>query len=423
VLVSQNTDSVTNAQFCPGQQLPAAQQAALQDELLAIAAVQTATLSPDVRSYLTTPVPFGLWKQKSGCDFSKQNTVGSFTGSSRPYWMDYVPPVVGGAVPAASGPVYMQTPGQAVFKMICINCHGPKADSQGRLAQNLQVMTGGVAAVADFRDGLFGPAGSWGDNARRVFGSPLPADAPASWQATAVDDRAARYMAWMALGGTEVRIPEGILQIVALTQVLDQHRKGAASEVSANMLSTAKSLCTMLLGCHSTWEVCGFNPTNPAAYSKTLIHTNYDAELWLNLCSLGSNQAPIHLVNRGGVDGPFDSAGNFLQETGTLVDPRKYPPSTPVGNQHGGTDASLQTSNLWPWCEIDTATATANNWPLCPAGLNTAENELTAEQADAWAVRGAVNAGFGVYLYVQSLLKMNAPPPDYNQCEQLNGTN
>jgi hypothetical protein len=128
-------------------------------------------------------------------------------------------------------------------------------------------------------------------------------------------------------------------------------------------------------------------------------------------------------VNRGGVDGPFDSAGNFLQETGTLVDPRKYPPSTPVGNQHGGTDASLQTSNLWPWCEIDTATATANNWPLCPAGLNTAENELTAEQADAWAVRGAVNAGFGVYLYVQSLLKMNAPPPDYNQCEQLNGTN
>jgi hypothetical protein len=39
--------------------------------------------------------------------------------------------------------------------------------------------------------------------------------------------------------------------------------------------------------------------------------------------------------------------------------------------------------------------------------------------ANRWAVRGAMNAGFSVYLYVQSLETLAAPPPDFTQCEQL----
>ena len=30
-----------------------------------------------------------------------------------------------------------------------------------------------------------------------------------------------------------------------------------------------------------------------------------------------------------------------------------------------------------------------------------------------------MNAGFSVYLYVKALETMATPPPDYNQCEQL----
>src|SRR6202041_913404 len=117
--------------------------------------------------------------------------------------------------PAADAPVYLETPGAAVFKMICINCHGPNADANGRLAQNLATMTGGLANVANFRAGLFGPIGApeTSSNRHLAFGlADLPADASSSWTSATDDDRAARYMPWMALGGTSVEIPLAILQ-------------------------------------------------------------------------------------------------------------------------------------------------------------------------------------------------------------------
>ena len=38
--------------------------------------------------------------------------------------------------------------------------------------------------------------------------------------------------------------------------------------------------------------------------------------------------------------------------------------------------------------------------------------------ANRWAVRGAINAGMAVYLYVKSL-ENGTPSPDYNQCNLL----
>ncbi len=52
------------------------------------------------------------------------------------------------------------------------------------------------------------------------------------------------------------------------------------------------------------------------------------------------------------------------------------------------------------------------------SGLDTNTNAFTADDAEQWVVRGAINAGLAVFLYVKSLEKMN-PPPDYNQCAQL----
>jgi mono/diheme cytochrome c family protein len=406
----------------------AAQEAAHQDQATAISFLQNIHLDDTgATSFLTTPRPFGLWQKQSGCNFSSVQPVSWYdgtngAGSQRPLWMDQAT----GFSP--SDPVYTQTPGQAVFKMICINCHGPLADSNGRLAQNLATMTGGLAQVADFRDGLFGPVGSAPDQTdiHLVFGSQsLPADAPAAWTSASEDDRAARYMAWMALGGTQVKIPPGVLQIVALTQVLDQHRQLFSTQLSANMLSTAKGLCQTLLGAQPVGDGQKvFVPTYPLRYSSTLIHTNGDAELWLRLCTL-NNPPPVHVIGADGkVDEPFSLSGDFDQATTVLLANTPalqaalaHAPVGNFGNSRGMTDTGLRADNLWPWCESSPTTAQANNWPVCPP---TSPGEfLTSDQEEQWAVRGAINAGLGVFLYVKSLESLSAPPPDYNQCAQL----
>src|SRR4029077_880432 len=143
-----------------------------------------------------TEVPFGLWKQKPACDFAGVPTVGSFQGAARPAWMD-------SARLDPGAPVYMQSPGAAVFSNICINCHGPEADAKGLLADEISLMTGGDARVADFRSGLFGPEGAPGMNRSELFSPPnVPTSNPAT-----PEDFTARYMAWMALGGTKVQLP------------------------------------------------------------------------------------------------------------------------------------------------------------------------------------------------------------------------
>jgi hypothetical protein len=75
----------------------------------------------------------------------------------------------------------------------------------------------------------------------------------------------------------------------------------------------------------------------------------------------------------------------------------------------------LTPDNPYPWCATDAQSGS----PPCPPGLDTQDNALTSEEADAWAVRGAINAGLGVFLYVKDLVTMSSPPLDYNQCEKL----
>ena len=419
-----------------------AQQLAYADQVAAVGLLPSATLD-QVRDFVTTPVPFGLWQVQPGCDFSSVPTVQSFTGTQRPHWMD-----VANAPPDA--PVYMQAPGASVFKMICINCHGPNADSNGRLAQNLATMTGGNALVADFRDGLFGPRGATesAGNRHAIFGSDaLLVDAPdasASWTQVTDDDRAARYMAWMGLGGTSVNIPVAVLQIVAITKVLDQQRTISAATLSANMLSQAKSLCLGLLG-------PGDGATNPVFLAATLnpglhgyldaklnglneslIPSNGDAELWLHLCSV-ANPPPVHVLHLGDKGELALAKVSALSAYSDMAPSAVYPPDTPVGNESGGVDPSLDADNDWPWC-VDDTTATGgqpawivqNALPVCPAAVNAANEACRQEQpgcfgqaaANQWAVRGAINAGFAVYTYVSSI-ENSGPSPDYNQCSLL----
>ncbi len=424
-LVLQHADSISGC----GGGMSTANLAAHQDEENAVAFLQQVSLSQLVtagttfRAWGTTPIPYGFWQQAPGCDFSSAPTVAQITaGPNPPRWLTQAQNV------APTAPVYSQTPGAAVFKAICINCHGALADSTGRLAANLIEMTGGLARPADFRDGLFGPVRAMPDTNNRhlVFGSTgLPTNLP-DWTDASLtdDDRASRYMAWMALGGTQVLIPQPILQIVALTRVLGERRPYLpAATVSANMLSTAKTICQTFLG--PITDKRGFDPTQGGYgdidQNKVLIHDNGDAETWFKLCHYG-HRAPVHVIQFSGqlfLEPVYDGAGNLnlpSAQDGVLIEPTSYPPGVPVGNITGGTDPNLAEDNMWPWCIRPTPGVPAG-LPLCPTGPN-----ITFWQTDdgsKWAVRGAINAGLAVFLYVSQLESMSAPPPDYDECEQL----
>jgi hypothetical protein len=452
--------SVTSA--CPGNSTQS-QDDAFADQQTAIGLLQSATLD-QVRPYATTLVPFGLWQEQSGCNLSSEPTVQSIpaaaaaSGQPPPNWIDVTDP-------APSAHVYRETPGAAVFRMICINCHGPLADANGRLAQNLATMTGGFARVADFRDGLFGPSGApeGASNRHAVFGS-LPAGAPANWTGISDEDRAGRYMPWMALGGTLVTIPSQILELVGASPVFGERRALSSGHLSANMLSVAKALCLSLLGPTEANEPLTFDPSaggylvsaphlgveTPKA-NYQLLAGNGDAELWLSMCSV-SNPPPVHILLIAPGATPTLTMRAAFGEDGTpiadwangMVPWASYPTGAPIGNEHGQTvtfdpamdSTGSQPANEWPWCVNDTTgLAAENHLPVCPPCVLSTTTDcagaavppgssryLNVADGTTWAVRGAINAGMSVYLYVESLLGLVPGPDypeDYTQCQLL----
>jgi mono/diheme cytochrome c family protein len=414
------------------------------------------------RTFATTAVPFGIWEQQAGCDFSHQSTVASVlanTSTPPPLWMTNSKNL------APSAPVFMASPGQAVFQMICINCHGPDADAKGRLSDNLATMTGGNAIVADFKDGLFGPLTSPGLHKSEAFAdSMLPSGAGPNWTNATIDDRASRYMAFMALGGTEVQIPNAILTIVADTQVLGVRRVLPSDVISANMLSAAKAICRSLLENDFTgtiefdWTQGWFqlNATRTQLPSfPFLIPTNGDAELWLHLCNL-NNPPPVRAlyVSSFSSGPPYTATSGVVSQNSTLganalIDPGVYAAAksgqNPVGDETGATQKALTAGNNFPWCVAPdiggasdlpgvTSYLAANNVPVCPvpmAGQCPAEPPdgggtpqcWSSDRIDQWASRGAINAGLAVFTYVEALennLSQGLPAnPTYDQCQQL----
>jgi hypothetical protein len=429
-------------------------------------------------------------------------TLADFTGdggsgASRLNWMGLLPPDT-----PQSSPVYRELPGGAVFKMICINCHGPDVNADGRLAFNLGIMTGGAAQVADWKDGMFGPASAPGTNINNIFGTSamnaiyagvpkdLQGEVPpvasqdiaadlalwktqwtgptASGLTITADDRAARYMTWMALGGTSVQIPEEILEIVAVTKVLGSQRVVPLQSLSANMLSQAKALCMNLVGpaynVPHQFNYSGGGYLASEGLTGNFLLTNGDAELWMRLCEL-ANPSPVHILtlDQGSLTvAPIqDTTYNLdispaANNAASLVDAAAWlnaAASSPlgtfkVGNERGGLDSSLVVptatnvlpgattpGNLWPWC-IDPGASGAGAVSsdlqqfICPQAVLTIAHGceqtppippaggscFATEQANQWAVHGAINAGISVFLYVKSIVAAGHRDPDYNEC-------
>ncbi|MES1207639.1 MAG: hypothetical protein ABUS79_17010, partial [Pseudomonadota bacterium] len=246
--------------------------------------LQTVKLA-DAKSALTEPIPFGLWDTSvPGCDFSSVPKASAFLGPNQPQWMTVA------QLTDANKPVLVETPGAAVFNTVCYNCHGTQADSQGLLADEITNLTGGDARVANFRDGLFGPLNDPASNRAAVFGP----DA-ASLGLTA-DDLGARYLAWMALGGTSKHLPLDVLNQVSLSPVVGVVRSHLAiGGGTPDMLRLGLYLCEQLASSDgvTTYSLSNLVGTGLMGWSEntSLVDRNGDAEMWLKLCNL--NNRPI----------------------------------------------------------------------------------------------------------------------------------
>jgi mono/diheme cytochrome c family protein len=406
--------------------------AMLEAQKRVVAQLQNVSLTPSSAfwSFASTKLPFGLWQQKPACTFgavSDRKCENGYCSKLGELKSSKNPPLwTSNASAPADSPVYSATPGSLVFNMICVNCHGPDADSSGRQAQTLAEMTGGTARVANFRDGLFGPFGGKGENRRRVFGS---------------DEVAARYLPWMALGGTLVQIPAPILQLVANTPVLGESRRGV-EVTSANMLQTAQALCRFVVPFKSgPFEPTTFTgseaPKKLHGTNFQLITNNGDAELWEHLCAF-DNPAPLHAMTVSTAGG-----GTLNSDPYNSYFSKNIPSGTLIGDQHGNVQTWPSADNVGPWCVIKPTEQADLEWlqkqtaadgkqlPICPESALTADNRLKIGANDAngvyvpgdfdeWAARGAINAGQAVFVYLDQMISQGKGRAlRYDECEQL----
>ncbi len=368
--------------------------------------IQHVDLTDDFRTFLTTPIPFGLWAEKPECDFSQVPKLGEL--ASPPAWAtDAMPP---------ESPVYVSTRGAAVYGTICINCHGPNADSQGIQAQKVAELTGGNTRVANFVTGLFGPPEDTFANRQRIF---------SEQSVVPPDTMAARYMAFMGLGGTQREIPRPVLNLVAQTQVLGVKRPLLAISVSANMLAVAEELCRAVLSpaANVAFGKLKIENTNDTK-TGPLIHQNGDEALWKELCAYGNSRMVRAVVFNGKTLSYFPYS---------FYSADAYPLDAPVGTE-GDVEAALSPGNSIPWCIVPSTDPKTHEeeravfiqshpWvslppPFCPQQVLNSPL-LDHPTIDNWAKRGAINAGFAVYTYVDSLAKGKAQRIRYNECELL----
>jgi hypothetical protein len=344
--------------------------------------------------------------------------------------------------PSNDAPVYMSTPGATLYRHICINCHGPNADGKGLQADALGAASEGEARPANFREGLFGPSTKPGANLTEAFSmAGTPTDA-LNW--------AARYMAWMALGGTLKRIPQDIIHQVEATKILGEPRRHldqlpGASEASANMLNLARGLCSVIL----PDPTGNFAPdpfaaglTEPQVYPPFMsadtpfIATNGDREMWLYLCSHFS--PPV--VRVYGVD-----ANTTNVVLVALYPGESYPTTAPVLDHKKVVQTGIKPDNYYPTCFKYPTDAAQLAWladhnvvqsktkmPNCPADflakttpmwtITAGSEEIVKTQQNniiRWTLRGAAATGMAVFSYLQGGGAQNAVTPYYDQCQLL----
>jgi mono/diheme cytochrome c family protein len=431
------------------------------DREVLVRALNEAQLTDELRAYATTEKPYGLWKVKPECEqklAASQKKVSELALNERPDWLDVVKA-------PATAPVYMMSPGAAIYRHVCINCHGPNADGKGLQVDLLAAASEGEARPANFRDGLFGPSGQPLANVLSTF------DVTRSGNMTIAALWGSRYMAWMAMGGTLKRIPQDIVQLVAATRIMGHSRQNlytipGASDATGNMLNLAKGLCAIVLPAPTNsnepydfdahlpafdeFSVVGAAAYPPYNHSGSpFIESNYDKEMWLRLC----NDFSPRVVRVYGTPGALTETPEVKliaiyyasdPDEPTNLD-RSYPADRPVWDhmqrEQMGVSA-LPSDNFYPACldpEIPPEAVPALRMPRCPPGFLSNGRLLWRHQGlglkfpfddqrafganvEAWKDRGGIATGMAVFSYLRQRVtdpSRSKLPPYYDQCELL----
>ncbi len=428
--------------------------------VLVDAITEAAQEFPIVRTYATTPLPFGLWQPKPECQqkLAGLPAAGSFTGTTRPDWMNLINA-------SANAPVFMGTPGAMIYRHICFNCHGPKADGRGLQADALSASSDGDSIPANFRNGLFGPATSPNANLLATFGSvgtTMPdLDTALGW--------GSRYMAWMTLGGTLKKIPQDIIHLVEATKIFGQSRQNlqflpGANQATANMLNLARGLCSVVLpdttnlghfGQDSfTLFLRGSEPQDYPPFTSDdapFITQNEDKEMWLTLCT-GFSPGVVRVYET-----IANSDGSYSANLSGLYYADAYPADAPVIDHKRTVQMGVHTDysdtahamNLYAAClkAPDPAAAawladkpirTKTHMPDCPPelfasgkplwlkstpGYTQAQLDAQTDNINRWALRGAIAAGMSVFSHLEGVFQsggnQSVVTPYYNECQLL----
>ena len=311
-------------------------------------------------------------------------------------------------------------------------------------------MTGGDARVADFRDGLFGPVTAPGTNRDRVFG---PGATMLGGGITG-DDLAARYMAWMALGGTSKHLPQEVLNQVADSPVLGTLRPLNSLGGTPDMLRLGLDLCSQVATSNGNVQTLGladFISSRRYRWSGStgLIDSNGDADMWLHLCNLANRPVVRVAIAPNGGWTATTAAGNLIITGSQLywaVGPagEDYYGQNPVMDHQGNVATGLQPGNLLPLCVQLPSSAPEKSYadkalaaspvggpggqviPYCPAGFMVPSHKLqVSDMGDfvdgrKWAARGAINAALAVFLYLDGIERdPTKRQPLYNECSQI----
>jgi hypothetical protein len=418
-------------------------QAGAEDLQNVVTALQSVTLTDAVRAALTTKVPMGLWDTRTpGCNFTGVPTASTFLGASQPQWMAVAPP-------APTAPVLVESPGAAIFTTVCFNCHGIQADSQGLLSDEITNLTGGGARVANLRDGLLGPLSAPGTNREMMFGQ------DAAKLGITTDDLTSRYIAWMALGGTEKHLPQDVLNEVSQSPVFGIVRQHFDHEGTPDMLRLALQLCKQLVPAdtdYTTYTLGSLIGTGQMGWSHNtgLVDSNGDAEMWLTLCNLGNRPivrvATVPQWTASSTTAQLTIDGFHLY-WGADQSGKDLYGANPVLDHTGHVQTGLTSNNYFPICVQKPTDPTQLGYatqalqaspslgkyvvPFCPDGFVTSANKLASTSGSPvdftdgskWAARGAINAALAVFLYLDSIERNpSARQPTYQQCNLLNGS-
>ncbi|MDF3068227.1 MAG: hypothetical protein K0R38_3828 [Polyangiaceae bacterium] len=354
--------------------------------------------SADLQAFVKKDVPFDFWKDKPTCDFTNAPAV-----EALPYWAESDKRIASN-MPDIGDPkrVFSTLPGAAVFDAICSNCHGQRGTAESNLASTIANLTGGTTRVANYAQGLFGPL----DN--RTHNLSFFTDKKLADGTSLGEFGAAKYLLFMALGGTEAVIPAAALRQVAAAKVASQTRPGNVADfASANMLEVAKEVCANTLQ---------FSSANDLA----LASAKYAPEVGMLADPMAGQVGAGIAVRRNGelllyrelcaIDNPRPAREIEFNEV--------VPGQPLVGSVVGFFDRASYTGNLSgpagdPFCTGQVSLVNPKGIAVCNASSNGG-----SDVANEWVRRGALNVGFAVYDYLKSSF---ADPthwrPTYDQCE------